>query len=129
MSLFELWLITAIPSFASTVSVMCGIGIFVVVAVIGVKALAADVSWGQEKKEKSESLSAFIKKAIPRGIAPMAIAIALMSLVPSERQIYTIIGGYVATNAEGVSKLPDNLVGAANKFLEQYAADSGNDGE
>lgn len=40
--------------------------------------------------------------------------------LPSNKTVMYMVGGYVATNVEGISDLPPNLVGAANKFLEDY---------
>jgi hypothetical protein len=41
-------------------------------------------------------------------------------LIPSEKQMMYLIGGYAATNVENIEKLPKNVVDAANKFLEDY---------
>lgn len=52
------------------------------------------------------------------------ITIVLMivaGLIPSERQMYAIIGGYYVSNIDGVDKLPKNTVKAMNKFLEKYS--------
>lgn len=39
--------------------------------------------------------------------------------VPNETQIYTIAGGYYATNNAELKKLPDNVLKAANGYLEK----------
>lgn len=49
-----------------------------------------------------------------------AILLAISLPIPSNKQMIYLVGGYVATNVENVEKLPKNLVGAANKFLEDY---------
>lgn len=46
------------------------------------------------------------------------------SLTPSDEQIYKIAGAYVATNAKDVEKLPDNLVKAANAWLQKVAKEA-----
>ncbi len=40
---------------------------------------------------------------------------------PSSEQLYTVAGGYVATNTKDVAKLPDNVIKAANAWLEKAA--------
>lgn len=44
------------------------------------------------------------------------------SILPTEKQLYVIAGGYVATNTKDIAKLPDNVVKAANAWLEKAAA-------
>ena len=46
----------------------------------------------------------------------------LMSiLIPNEKQLAYLIGGYVATNNEQLAKLPNNILNLANKYLDKYA--------
>lgn len=56
---------------------------------------------------------------------PMALAVLLVLhiLIPSTRDAMLIVGGYYATNIEGVKELPENVVDAANAFLKEYATD------
>lgn len=42
--------------------------------------------------------------------------------VPSEKQVWTIAGGYAATNDAELKKLPDNLLKTANDFLQKAQA-------
>lgn len=44
--------------------------------------------------------------------------------LPSSKQAWMIVGAYVATNIEGIDKLPKNTVKALNQFLEQYTEDN-----
>jgi len=39
---------------------------------------------------------------------------------PSKEDVYYLVGGYAITNSVEVAKLPENIVGAANDFLESY---------
>mgnify|MGYP000641447084 FL=1 len=49
-----------------------------------------------------------------------AIVLALSTLVPSEKALYYMIGGYYVTNVEGIKDLPPTAVKAANQFLNDY---------
>ena len=53
-----------------------------------------------------------------------AVLVVLSSLasvlIPDEEQMWYIVGGYAVTNVEGIQELPENIVGAANAFLEKY---------
>jgi len=44
----------------------------------------------------------------------------LSTLIPTDKQMMYMIGGYVVTNVQGIEKLPNNVIGAANKFLEDF---------
>lgn len=65
--------------------------------------------------DRREPWCFWLKILIPAAILSMLIGAA----IPNERQMYVIIGGYAATNIEGINKLPANLVGAANAYLER----------
>jgi len=41
-------------------------------------------------------------------------------LIPTQDQMKYVVGGYVVTNVEGIQDLPKNVMGAANKFLEDF---------
>jgi hypothetical protein len=47
----------------------------------------------------------------------------LSVIIPREKQMYTILGGYAVTNIEGVNQLPANIVNAANAYLGKVAGD------
>lgn len=51
------------------------------------------------------------------------ISLMLNIISPSDTQLYKIAGGYVATNTKDIAKLPDNLVAAANSWLEAITVD------
>lgn len=50
-------------------------------------------------------------------LIPMVV---IAALIPTNKQMMYMIGGYAATNVENIEKLPKNVVNAANKFLETY---------
>jgi hypothetical protein len=49
-----------------------------------------------------------------------ALAVALLgaNLLPDERQVYLLAGGYAVANVEGVENLPPAIVKAATKYLD-----------
>lgn len=48
-----------------------------------------------------------------------ALCLFMSAILPDEKQIAMIAGGYFATNNEEVKKLPDNVLGAVNSYLEK----------
>lgn len=42
----------------------------------------------------------------------------LGSLIPTTSQMYLLVGGYLTTHNEEMQKLPKNVLGAANAWLE-----------
>ena len=71
------------------------------------------------EEERKTKLRATRNKATKFLVVPMALLFVSV-FVPSSKQMMYLIGGYAATNVEGVEKLPKNVVNAANAFLEQY---------
>ena len=64
-----------------------------------------------------------IKPLVKYGICGFVLTLlsSLVSvLIPKEDQMWYIVGGYAVTNVEGIQELPENIVGAANAFLEKY---------
>lgn len=47
------------------------------------------------------------------------VCILLGVVTPSEKQLWTVAGGYAATNNAELKKLPDNVLKTANDFLEK----------
>ena len=53
-------------------------------------------------------------------LSGVAVVLSLTSyLLPNEKQTMLITGAYIVTNNQELAKLPGNLLGAANQFLEQ----------
>lgn len=59
--------------------------------------------------------------AIRFGVAAAIVAFVGVFL-PSDKQLYTIAGGYYATNNAELKKMPDNVFKAANSYLEKLQA-------
>lgn len=71
--------------------------------------------------EEPEAAKLIFKYSIKFFITAAVLGIIAIPL-PSQNQLYALAGGYVATNAKDVAKLPDNIVKAANAWLEKAAA-------
>jgi len=60
------------------------------------------------------------KKIISNTLKTMIPVLILVSFIPTQKMMMYMIGGYAVTNIEGIEKLPKNVIGAANKFLEDF---------
>jgi hypothetical protein len=114
MTLTQLYLFTVIlPNISATFTFFAISLICLTVGALFIALLAAS----GDAEEKAPRFIALSKKAF--------IWLCVLSVValpfPTEKQLYTLAGGYVATNAKDVSKLPDNVVKAANAWLEKAA--------
>lgn len=122
MSLFTLYLISVLPGFSGLAS---GIGWFLITyfTIWFLGATLGDYDDYNEKTKGSRKRSLIInfKKW---GVLSIIACFLFSALIPSEKQLYTIAGGYMATNTTGIDKLPDNIVKAANSWLEKIAETS-----
>ena len=69
--------------------------------------------------EEKKQILANTRKGMKISFIVLCSFLTVRVLVPNENAIYTIAGGYIATNTKGMAKLPENLVGAANDYLEK----------
>jgi hypothetical protein len=72
-----------------------------------------------EEKTAQMALSLSVKCVIVGVVAGFISAV-----IPSTRSLYTMVAVYEVTNTEGASKLPKNLVDAANSFLTKLKKDA-----
>ncbi len=114
MTLTELYLfLVVLPNAEKTLN---GLSV-----ILGFSTIAAFVIAGITAMEGAKDIPKRASKtAIKLFVAAVCVAIVAIPL-PSKEQIYTLAGGYVATNAKDVKRLPDNLVAAANSWLEKAA--------
>lgn len=106
MSMFELWLFfVALPALSGVMTVLTGLG--------GV----ATMIWTLFNAIAEERIAPHLGKCVAAVLACGLLAGA----IPNAKQMAYLTGGYIATNTENVDKLPQNLVDAANKFLESYS--------
>lgn len=110
MSLWTLYLITILPNVGGFFIKMP----MIIMAIFSLGVVSCNINQEDEKARKwRSSLKKISFFAIP--------LIFLGVLIPTQNQMYLIVGGYAATNVEGINKLPANLVGAANAYLEKIA--------
>lgn len=75
-------------------------------------------------KTMDESDVAKVGKTAVRIATPLFVVFMLLTAaVPSTKGAMMMVGGYFATNLEGIEELPPNIVKAANAFLKQYTQD------
>lgn len=105
MELLTLYWIIILPSIGS---VFLFIGTFstIIISVLYALSIAQDCPWHGYLHKKHL-------------IAPI-LTLLIGVVIPDNRQMTYLIGGYAATNVENIEKLPKNVVNAANKFLEDY---------
>lgn len=73
---------------------------------------------------KDEKVAAVKKTSWPllkRTAILLTIVSILAPLVPNNRDLYVMIGGYYVTNNDEIKKMPNNVLKAANNFLEEFA--------
>ena len=116
MSVFELWLLFTLPQIGELIVVLSLSGLILSLFV-------GAVLFAVGRDDNDLGVTAAGKKLMTR-VAPMLVAaIVVGTLIPSPENMKYIVGGYVATNADSIENLPDNLAKAANKFLEDYSDD------
>lgn len=113
MSIFELYLFIALlpglDQAANFLASACAAG-FVVMA-SGAFIFMTD-ELGRATKE-------FCLKSIKPLIIIMLVSGGVAVATPNERQLLLIVGGYAATNSKEMAKLPENILGAANAYLQE----------
>lgn len=124
MDLFELYLLSAIPSLGVLVSLISILSLVASAVIFIFYSINRFEEHSENEKAKTDT---YFKRFL--FLPKVGLVLALVAvLIPNERQLYFIAGGYVASNAEGVEKLPDNISKAANAWLEKLA-DSASDGK
>lgn len=118
MGIWELYLLTVISNLSYSLAIILTFSLLVVF--FATIFLFMPILLGDE--EDSERAKFTLKGMKP--IYILCVVFCLFgALLPSEKQIYLIIGGAYATNIDGIEKLPANVVKAANAFLDQYNGD------
>lgn len=114
MSLFTLYILTRLDAFHGYfifLSILSG----VVLIAITIATFACYAE--NEKEETKKMVIGWLKKAL---IIFISIS-ALVNFTPTNKDLTIILGGYYVTNSEQIKELPDNVVGAINSFLGEYA--------
>lgn len=114
MSMFDLWLLTTvIPGLDASVG-LC----MLLLGLVGGVLLMFCAFATFDNDDAAPQLQKLSKIAV----ATWLCLLVLKTLLPNEDQLKWIVGGYFATNIEGVEQLPPNVIRAANKFLEDFSA-------
>jgi hypothetical protein len=113
MSIWLLYLITILPNVGEVLGAIVVISLALLI-VVGIMISAVE--------SPSESLDKWLAFSESK-VKYIILIIILAVIIPSEKQMYTILGGYAVTNIEGVNQLPANIVNAANAYLGKVAED------
>lgn len=121
MSLLTIYMLFCVlPSAADWISGVSFWVMLLLVAMFVVYAIGLISADSESFKEKSARLLPFIK-----GFSVATIFLLLLDCtMPGKDQIYTMVGAYTVTNNAEMKKLPDNIVKAANAYLEEITAQS-----
>ena len=117
MELSTLYWVFTIPSIGNFFGAIGGILVAACLVAIVLSALEMDCTYGQEEKKAN------LRKTRDKFTKLLIIPVLLFFIsvfIPTEKTMMYMIGGYAATNVEGVEKLPKNVINAANRFLEKY---------
>ena len=118
MSIWLLWVLEILPDLGKLFTALGLIGTFI----SSLALLYCFVLMSTEGNYFSGERK-FAKKVFPavkKLFTVLVVSLVVGTCSPSSEGIYRIMGGYFVTNIEGIEKLPENVVGAANKFLEEF---------
>jgi hypothetical protein len=94
-------------------------GMAIVFLCLGVFIRWPDKYAAEDDRVKHKCMLATLKQAA----YIFAFVFPLFTLAPSSREVATIIGVSAVTSLDGASKLPQNLLDAANRVLEGFASE------
>jgi len=129
MTLLSLYLITTLPRVGLFLGAIATFIIIGTCLVLIFSSAAADYSIEGESREAARRIRSKVIGSY-KLITFLVFFFGFASvLTPSERQIYQIVGAYAVTSIDGIDKLPSNLVGVANKYLEELAGSNKKKGD
>ena len=134
MSWWQLYLIFAMPGIATSGAFLLfvpllGLGALLIVSFVAESAyergrIQYPATYRHVTDDDIAEQRAYWRRMRRLTIPVMSLAFTVwfaLVLVPSERAMMHIVGGYVATNIDGVEQLGPNFVDAANALLERYS--------
>lgn len=107
-------LFVVLPSFSCFLSTICVFGILSVI-IFG-------LCWAfnlPPDGASDEARGAAFLKNLRLSVVVVVVAGFLCCFLPDEKAVYTIAGAYAVTNDEELAKLPNNVIRAANDYLEK----------
>jgi len=119
MSLFLLYFVLVILPNLGGLNILAFLSIIMGGIVLIAHTIAMGVGAGADNHEAKNFAIAI--KPITSKLLRFGIILAfVLTVVPSQKQIYTVAGAYIVTNTQDIAKLPDNLVKAANDWLKDF---------
>ncbi len=80
--------------------------------------IGSGVLCGVTAENRDEEACKVAGKWFKNTFITLAFCMFISIFIPSEKQMLTLVGGYAVTNNEQIQKLPDNVLKAANAYLE-----------
>lgn len=121
MTIFELWLFTtAIPGLSVCSVIMSLIlgAMFIVLSVYGsMQRSMGNVCPEMTSSQKEAATSKASFDLVRKIIIPFILFFLLACVLPSERQMMLIAGGYTVTNNADMKNIPGNTAKAVNAWL------------
>lgn len=123
MSMFDLWvLFVLIPGLSATAGVVAVLLFVSGAALLVVGAVRDDYEDAVSPANKETKLVDKMFRGASMCFLAFALFFLIHSIIPGERHMYLLVGGYAATNIDGIDRLPKNIVNAANAYLEKATA-------
>jgi hypothetical protein len=131
VSIFLIYFLVMVPAIKSAIGVglePAGVVLFISIAALSLFTAArtafSAVSSDEHVRERAETPKLDLSgpwKYLRRVVYVYVLAAVFFVFLPSERQMLVMAGAYTITNIEGISKLPENAVGAMNAWLGNLA--------
>ncbi|WP_417825349.1 hypothetical protein [Thalassospira povalilytica] len=118
MELWQLWLIEVVPNVAGSIQ-----AILAITCVLWLIVLLMSAAVYESLMPTDNPISKVTFKLKRLVFASLAVFVLLFA-IPSSSGMYRIVGGYVATNIEGIEELPKNLINAANDWAKSVSQES-----
>lgn len=115
MSLFTLYLLfSLLPNLRQLAE-----GQLWIVVILGVIFGGGMCLAGEAERDMPDTIRRWALRVVKVALSLGVFLVMLLTIVPKENQLYLIAGGYAVTNNTELKKLPDNVLHAANSYLER----------
>lgn len=125
ISFFDLYLLFVLVPWVDAMAKLC----FILSGIASMFLLPIYIITRDSNRESEVKAGDYCLKIFKRITAPVLILSLLFSAAPNREEIYFLVGGFVAVNIannEEVQKLPANILGAVNSYLESFPQNNEN---
>jgi hypothetical protein len=112
MTIPELYaLFVLLPGLAAAFTVITVVGLLTYIIIIFIASMCGDI--------KHDNFTYYYKAIVKPWLIGLLILCGIAATVlPSQKDMLLLVGGYAVTNNKELTKLPDNVLRAANTYLE-----------